>query len=77
MIMAAKRKQITQQIVKELFDYNEGYLYWKIKPNSKIEAGSKAGSIAKIKNGALAYNRAAVKYFGEFANLNIVQPVLS
>jgi len=36
---------MSQQEIKEIFDYKDGFLYWKIdKANKKIKAGSVAGS---------------------------------
>ena len=39
--------QITQQLVKELFEYRDGELYWKIRPAQRVRAGDKAGKIEK------------------------------
>jgi len=47
---------------------------------SKIKVGSKQKSLGCFKveeDAALAYNRAAVLYHGEFANLNIIQRILA
>lgn len=36
--------EITQEIVKNLFDYHEdGYLIWKIKPRQNVQIGDRAG----------------------------------
>jgi hypothetical protein len=40
-------KIITQEYLKELFDYKDGNLYWKVKLSNAIKINSKAG---KIKN---------------------------
>lgn len=42
--------QLTQQILKNLFDYNDGFLYWK-KGGSGKNIGDKAGCLNKRKNG--------------------------
>lgn len=46
--MTEKEKWLTQEFVKEYFDYKEGFLYWK-KPTSKhsykIEIGARAGCL--------------------------------
>lgn len=39
---------ISQEYLKELFEYKNGNLYWKISLNKKIIVGSKAGSIGKL-----------------------------
>jgi hypothetical protein len=38
---------ITQDKVKELFDYRDGALFWKVKLNQRIVIGSKAGTLDK------------------------------
>ncbi len=38
---------ITQDKVKELFEYRDGALFWKVKLNSRIVIGSKAGTLDK------------------------------
>lgn len=40
--------ELTQELVRELFDYRDGWLYWKA-PRKKITVGSKAGN--KLKTG--------------------------
>ena len=40
--------EITQQLVKELFEYCDGVLYWKVRPAYHIKIGNKAGTIASI-----------------------------
>jgi hypothetical protein len=36
-------KELAQDLIRELFDYQDGQLFWKQKPNRKIVVGSKAG----------------------------------
>ena len=36
--------ELTQELVRSLFDYKDGFLYWKISNNRKIHIGDKAGS---------------------------------
>ena len=36
---------LTQELVKELFDYRDGVLYWKVPKAYKIKVGDKAGGI--------------------------------
>jgi len=38
---------LTQEYVKELFNYQDGDLYWKVKPSKNKKTGMKAGSIHK------------------------------
>lgn len=38
------RREISQEQVKSLFNYRGGFLYWKYRVNSKVPAGTKAGS---------------------------------
>ena len=38
---------ITQQLVKELFEYKDGVLYWKIKFSRSVNIGDKSGFIEK------------------------------
>ena len=38
-------KELTQEEVKELFEYKDGILYWKTRPSNSIKAGSIAGYI--------------------------------
>lgn len=48
------------------------YIYWV----AKIVVGNKRiflGSFKNEKDAAIAYNNAAIKYYGEFANINIIQ----
>lgn len=43
--------QLTQELVKELFDYKDGFLYYKIKPRNGINIGDIAGCLHKQKSG--------------------------
>ena len=36
---------ITQKVLTEFFNYNDGFLYWKIKPNKSIIIGNSAGTL--------------------------------
>ena len=36
---------ITQELVKELFEYKDGVLYWKIAPSNNVKEGNKAGRV--------------------------------
>lgn len=36
---------ITQELVKSIFDYSDGFLYWKIKKSNAIKIGQVAGSL--------------------------------
>jgi len=50
--------ELTQELVKSLFDYHEdGYLIWKVKPSQSENAGDRAGYLAKYPKG----NRYKVK----------------
>jgi hypothetical protein len=40
---------ITQEYLKELFDYKDGNLYWKINKGSRVKSGQKAGYVTKNK----------------------------
>lgn len=42
--------QLTQELVKSLFDYKDGFLYWKSDRNGSVKAGSKAGCLKKSDN---------------------------
>lgn len=41
---------ITQELVKQLFDYKNGFLYWKITHN-QVKIGDKAGTLHHLKGG--------------------------
>lgn len=41
--------ELTQDLVKQLFNYKDGFLYWKVSPNWSIKIGSKAGYVNKLK----------------------------
>ena len=36
---------ITQDLVKKLFDYKDGHLYWKVRKSNSVKIGDKVGSI--------------------------------
>ena len=38
-------QELTQDLLRELFNYKDGHLYWKSKPNSRIDISKPAGSI--------------------------------
>lgn len=40
-------KDLTQEKVKELFEYKDGILYWKIRPSNSAKSGSIAGYVNK------------------------------
>ena len=40
-------KEITQQLVKVLFEYREGILYWKLSNSTRVKVGDRAGSLYK------------------------------
>ena len=40
-----RNMEITQQLVKNLFDYRDGVLYWKIQPSNCVQVGDKAGAL--------------------------------
>lgn len=42
--------QLTQELVRELFDYKDGFLYWKVKPARRVKIGDIAGSFIPNKN---------------------------
>lgn len=44
--------ELTQQLVKSLFDYHEdGYLIWKVRLSNRHKVGERAGCLAKYKHG--------------------------
>lgn len=43
--------QLTQELVKSLFDYKDGFLYWKIRPANCVQIGDKAFSYSKRRSG--------------------------
>lgn len=75
--IATPVEQPTQELVRSLFDYKDGSLYWKLKLNTRIVVGSKAGSLdaygydcIKIKNKAYKAHRLIWLYFyGEMPKL--------
>jgi len=42
-----KYKEMTKDLLMNLFDYKDGYLYWKIQKTNSIRVGDKAGTISK------------------------------
>lgn len=52
--------QITQELVKELFEYRDGDLYWKIRASQRVRAGDKAGKVEKRGYRAVSIKR---KYY--------------
>lgn len=69
---------LNQKLLSELFEYKEGYLYWKISPNSNVKIGNKAGSIRKdgywrigIKNKAHTAHRVIFLYHHGYLPQNI------
>jgi hypothetical protein len=67
---------ITQQEIKELFDYKDGELYWKVKP-LRGEIGDLAGHVRKDKRKVVGlksryfytYRLIYLMHFGELPNL--------
>ena len=43
--------ELTQDLVKELFDYRDGFLYWKIRPANRVQIGDRAASLSRRKKG--------------------------
>lgn len=41
--------QLTQELVKSLFDYKDGFLYWKVKPSRSTKIGDLAGCLFENK----------------------------
>ena len=41
------KNSISQQYVKSIFDYKDGFLYWKVKIARKVKVGEKAGGMKK------------------------------
>jgi hypothetical protein len=41
---------LSQEYLKELFDYEDGHLYWKIRTSNRVKIGQQAGTIAKRGN---------------------------
>lgn len=42
-----KNDLISQDIIKELFEYKDETLYWKIKPSKRVNINSKAGHLER------------------------------
>jgi len=51
------KKYLSTKELRDVFDYFDGYLYWKIKPSVSISIGDKAGT----KKGAKGYERVMYK----------------
>lgn len=47
----AKESLLTQEYVKELFDYKDGFLYWKISRTAAVKVGMLAGTVNHGKQG--------------------------
>ena len=43
--------ELTQELVKELFDYRDGFLYWKVRPANRVQIGDRAASLSRRKKG--------------------------
>lgn len=43
--------ELTQELVKELFDYRDGFLYWKIRPANGVQIGDRAASLSRRPKG--------------------------
>lgn len=43
--------QLTQELVKELFEYRDGFLYWKVSRTVRIKVGDLAGSVSPTHSG--------------------------
>jgi len=41
--------QLTQEYVKYLFDYKDGFLYWKVRKANSVQIGDRVGFIRKIR----------------------------
>ena len=39
------KESITQDYVKQLFEYRDGELYWKVKYSQRVKIGAKAGAL--------------------------------
>ena len=52
---------LTQERVRELFDYKDGDLYWKIDVAKNIKAGRKAGVFDNFKYVLITINRKIYK----------------
>ena len=47
---------LSQEYLKQLFDYKDGHLYWKITKSNRLKVGQKAGAIAKDKRERISIN---------------------
>ena len=45
-----KKRKLTQQIVRKLFDYRDGKLFWKIRMGGRAQCGDEAGAIDRCSN---------------------------
>ena len=45
--MASSINNLTSEYLKQVFEYKDGVLYWKIKPSLRANIGQKAGTISK------------------------------
>lgn len=55
MFYSIDRELITQELLKNCFDYKDGFLYWKHTTGSRAVAGKVAGSLFNHKSGSKAY----------------------
>lgn len=60
------RQMITQDQIKDLFEYRDGVLYWKVKPPNGVN--KHLGYFDDIDVAAQILKIERVKYHGEFAN---------
>lgn len=49
--MKLKREEITLEMVRECFDYKDGFLYWKVDQAKNVKKGSLAGHLKKYSDG--------------------------
>ena len=48
---------LSQEYLKELFDYKDGHLYWKVANSNRLKVGQKAGAIAKDKRERISISK--------------------
>lgn len=53
--------EITQEYLKQIFDYKDGFLYWKIRPSIGVMIGNRAGCSQKFTGG----NRYTIRINGK------------